>query len=63
MKSEGQIQVASCPECGAMEQVIPVKYGKPGPELQLKAKKGEVHLGGCCPQNLKWYCKNCEKKF
>ena len=35
-----------CPKCGG--KVVPVVYGMPMEELQEKADRGEVILGGCC---------------
>jgi hypothetical protein len=36
----------SCPECGSQD-VLPIEYGLPGPELKARAMRGEVVLGGC----------------
>jgi hypothetical protein len=36
----------ACPECGSRD-VLPIVYGLPGPELEARALRGEVMLGGC----------------
>jgi hypothetical protein len=36
----------ACPECGSHD-VLPIVYGLPGPELEARAVRGEVVLGGC----------------
>ena len=53
-----------CPECGS-EQVVPIRYGFPTPELAREAEQGRVALGGCClgPQSPRWLCKACEHEF
>ena len=35
-----------CPICGG--KVVPIVYGMPTGELEEKADRGEVVLGGCC---------------
>lgn len=52
-----------CPYCGG--KLLPIAYGMPGEELQEKAEKGEVILGGCCltgtdPQKQ---CSECGFQF
>lgn len=36
----------SCPECGS-RQLVPIVYGLPSPELEQRARRQEVALGGC----------------
>ena len=36
----------ACPSCGAAE-LAPIVYGLPGSELEEKAMRGDVVLGGC----------------
>lgn len=54
-----------CPVCNKTDQVIPIVYGYPGEELDKKAQKGEVILGGCMvsEDNPRWYCKRDDKRF
>lgn len=58
-----------CPKCGG--KVVPIVYGMPLPEMEEKADRGEVILGGCCiavdehgrqlaPQ---WGCVDCDERF
>lgn len=54
---------AKCPICKG--RVVPIVYGEPTPEIGIKAKRGEVVLGGCIiyqgiPQ---WRCLECETDF
>jgi hypothetical protein len=55
----------SCPFCGYDDQVVPISYGLPGPELVEQSQRGEVALGGCCigPDSHDWYCKGCLRSF
>lgn len=58
-----------CPKCGG--KVVPIVYGMPMEELQEKADRGEVILGGCCIAcdengkqiDPKWWCVDCDEKF
>ncbi len=55
-----------CPICGG--KVVPIVYGMPTVELEEKADRGEVVLGGCCLAvdengrsiDPKWACINCD---
>ena len=49
-----------CPKCGS-EEYIPIVYGRPNAELQEKAERGEVILGGCVvsPDSNLFRCKDC----
>lgn len=55
-----------CPICGG--KVVPIVYGMPTGELEEKADRGEVVLGGCCIAldengrsiDPKWACINCD---
>jgi hypothetical protein len=50
-----------CPECGSAS-VIPIIHGYPSPELQERASRGEVSLGGCLVWDgmPEWECKRCD---
>ena len=52
-----------CPRCG--NELLPIVYGMPGPEMLKKAERGEIYLGGCLitPDNPKYYCDACDKEF
>lgn len=54
------INYKKCPKCGS-ENVIPIAYGMPGPELFKKAEAGKVKLGGCCIEenSPEYYCNDC----
>jgi len=39
--------------------MAPVVYGLPGPELWERAERGEVILGGCVPEPVRWACAHC----
>lgn len=55
-----------CPICGG--KVVPIVYGMPTGDLEEKADRGEVVLGGCCIAldekghsiDPKWACTNCD---
>jgi hypothetical protein len=60
----GVFENPECPECGS-EEVIPIVYGLPRPEIVRKAVYGEVILGGstvhedapdlfCCSCGARW---------
>ena len=55
----------ACPECGYYDQVVPIVYGLPGPELIEQARRGELALGGSPlgADSPAWYCKGCLHKF
>lgn len=61
MKSTGN---SICPKCQA-DQTVRIAYGFPGRETFAAAKRGEIHLGGCCisPESPQWYCQKCECKW
>jgi hypothetical protein len=54
-----------CPQCGYLDQVVPIAYGLPSPELIEQARRGEVALGGSSlgSGSPEWYCKGCLHKF
>jgi len=39
--------------------MVPIVYGLPGPELFERAERGEVILGGCMPEPVRWGCGDC----
>lgn len=55
-----------CPICGG--NIVPIVYGMPIGELEEKADRGEVVLGGCCiavdehGRSLmpEWACTDCD---
>lgn len=51
-----------CPECGSgKDEVIPIIYGMPAPELAEAEARGEVILRGCTVSvdDPQWHCKAC----
>ena len=54
----------TCPQCGS-EEYIPIVDGRPGTELQEKAERGEVILGGCIvtPDRNLFHCKECGTEY
>ena len=53
-----------CPRCGS-EDVLPIVYGYPGPELAEESIAGKVKLGGCLvgPDSPEFYCKACRHEW
>ena len=54
-----------CPQCSSNINVVEIKYGFPGLEMQDEAAKGQIELGGCVIDEdaPDWYCKECENHF
>ncbi|MEW6144575.1 MAG: hypothetical protein AB1598_06100 [Thermodesulfobacteriota bacterium] len=54
----------ACPECGSHD-VLPIVYGLPGPELEARAVRGEVVLGGCIVYDSApdLHCKSCNAEW
>jgi len=54
-----------CPTCRYYDQVVPIVYGFPSPEMVSNSRRGEVALGGSCasPDAHQWYCKGCLESF
>jgi len=54
----------ACPKCGS-EDVLPILYGYPGPEMMAAAAKGLIALGGCCvsDDDPRKHCKACGEEF
>lgn len=50
-----------CSACNSTDAVVPVVHGEPGPELEARAARGEVILGGCIvhEDSRDWHCKRC----
>ena len=50
---------------------MPIVYGMPLPEMEEKADRGEVIIGGCCialdehssQLDPQWGCVDCEARF
>ena len=53
-----------CPECKS-ESVVPIVYGKPGPELRDRADRREIKLGGCMvqPDGPNRFCNSCAARW
>jgi hypothetical protein len=67
--SPGMIAAASlpmgpaCSFCGA-RQSIPVVFGLASDEMERRRERGEIALGGCCPDGFtKRECRNCGRRF
>jgi ribosomal protein L37AE/L43A len=60
----GDNDAPACPKCSS-DQVLPIVYGRPGPELFEQAKRGEVALGGCMvdEEAAIWCCQSCGHEF
>lgn len=56
-------EIKYCPRCG--NELLPIVYGMPGPEMLEKAERGEIYLGGCVitPDDPKYYCDACDREF
>lgn len=52
----------SCPRCGSND-VRPIAYGLPGPELVAAAQRREVVLGGCEPEAASRQCLACGERW
>jgi hypothetical protein len=52
--------VKRCPRCHS-DEVLPIVYGMPGPELTEESLAGRVALGGCMmwPEAPDWRCVVC----
>lgn len=56
--------VPTCFICGSDKDVLKVSFGLPGPQVADRVKRGEVVLGGCCPQlTAMFHCKQCRQSF
>jgi hypothetical protein len=55
-----------CPACESA-RVVPVAFGMPGPDLQARANRREVVLGGCMvwgdERDPKWACLDCNERL
>ena len=49
-----------CPRCHS-DEVLPIAYGMPSPELVEESTAGRVKLGGCViwPESPEWHCVAC----
>jgi hypothetical protein len=56
------VAAPACRQCGS-NSVVPIVYGRPGPELVKQAQEGQVKLAGCAPRAEKWHCKACKADF
>lgn len=52
-----------CPICHKNDKLMRIIYGRPSKALITRAKKGEIHLGGCEPKGEKLYCKRDKIRF
>ena len=53
-----------CPRCGS-EDVLPIVYGYPGPDLVEESIAGKVKLGGCLvgPDSPEFHCEACAHEW
>lgn len=49
-----------CPRCHS-DEVLPIAYGMPSPEMVEESAAGRVALGGCAiwPESPDWRCVKC----
>ncbi len=54
----------TCPRCHS-DEVLPIVYGMPGPELVEESIAGRVALGGCMvwPEAPEWRCVACDHEW
>jgi hypothetical protein len=52
----------ACPECGSQD-LVPIVYGLPGPDLSKAAQRGEVVLGGRVLGAQNRACRACGASF
>lgn len=54
-----------CLCCDSWKHAVPIVFGLPGEELEERALRGEVVLGGCCvtDDDPRWFCKRCEEEL
>ena len=38
-------------------------YGRPTAEMQERAERGEIILGGCIPKEYNYQCRDCESFY
>lgn len=50
---------ATCSNCGATDEPLPVLFGYPTDEAFAAAERGEIELGGCMPQEYERVCRAC----
>jgi len=43
---DGRPLTEECPQCGS-DEVAMIVYGRPTPELEMRAERGEIALDGC----------------
>ena len=57
-------QKPKCPSCQS-EDVVPIEFGFPSPEMVEAAGRGEIKLGGCCVEvdDPEWHCNDCEHEW
>ena len=53
-----------CPKCNS-DNVVPIAFGYPSPEMMEEAESGEIVLGGCCIEenDPEWHCKDCDHEW
>ena len=53
-----------CPKCGN-KHTARIVYGMPvmDKEMEKAEAEGRIWLGGCCLEDYRYYCSNCELKF
>ena len=57
-------QKRKCPSCQS-EEVVPIEFGFPSPEMVEAADRGKIKLGGCCVEvdDPEWHCNDCEHEW
>ena len=55
---------AVCPNCKS-NNVVPIAYGYPGPEMIDELKEGKIHIGGCMIEedSPDFHCNDCEREW
>ena len=55
---------AVCPNCKS-NNVVPIAYGYPGPEMIDEFKEGKIHIGGCMIEedSPDFHCNECEREW
>jgi hypothetical protein len=55
-----------CTKCGSQD-VLPLVFGYPDGEIEAKARRGEVALGGCIcwgdMRDPRWGCRECGERW
>ena len=54
----------TCPKC-SKDNIVPIRYGMPGSEMQNDYYKGKIELGGCVldEESPNYHCKDCKYEW